>query len=177
MSISSEHPVSADQVHRALVALGAEPVTYPVLRPEGPQEEDRLHLLGSLLATTELEITASTRLAEAEELEDVLDTLLGWSSQVGDLGLAANVLTNRLQRTAIQVSESDEDQPPPGRDAAFAAVTTAAYALSAQLATEHGDVETTRHALGEAEAALIDILQGIHDLRIAIGDAQERPEK
>ncbi|WP_346161728.1 hypothetical protein [Streptomyces mordarskii] len=178
MSISSEHPVSADQVYRALTALGAEPVTDPILRPEGPQEEDRLHLLGSLLATTELEITAATRLAEEDEIEDVLDTMLGWSSQVGpDPGLAANVLTNRLQRTAIQVSESGEDQLPPGRDAAFAAVTTAVYALSAQLAVEHGAVEATRRALGGAEEALIDILQGIHDLRVAIGDAQERPEE
>lgn len=152
-------------------------MTDPVLRPEGPLEEDRLHLLGSLLATTELEITAATRLAGEEEIEDVLDTLLGWSSQVGDAGLAANVLTNRLQRTAIQVSESDEDQPPPGRDAAFAAVTTAVYALSAQLAVDQGDVEGTRRALGGAEAALIDILQGVHDLRVAIGDAQEEPEE
>jgi hypothetical protein len=153
-------------------------VTDPVLRPEGPQEEDRLQLLGSLLATTELEITAATRLAEEEEMEDVLDTLLGWSSQVGpDSSLAANVLTNRLQRTAVQVSESDEDQPPPGRDAAFAAVTIAVFTLSAQLAAEHGDVEATRRALGGAEEALIDMLQGIHDLRVAIGDAQaSQPE-
>ncbi|MFF4902900.1 hypothetical protein [Streptomyces sp. NPDC001068] len=177
MSISSsEHPVSADQVYRALVAMGAEPVADPVLRPEGPLEEDRLHLLGSLLAAAEVEITAATRSAESEEIEDVLATLFGWSEQVGDPGLAVGVLTNRLQRTAIQVSESDEEEPPPGQDAAFAAVTTAVYTLSAQLAADQGDVEAARRLLGAADAALIDTLQSIHALRIAIGDAQAEPE-
>ncbi|MGW2706565.1 hypothetical protein [Streptomyces sp. NPDC001340] len=47
---------------------------------------------------------------------------------------------------------------------------TAVYALSAQLHAERGDVEGTRRALGGAEEALIDILQGMHDLRVAIGD-------
>jgi hypothetical protein len=70
VSISSEHPVSAEQVYAALVALGAEPVLDPELWPEGPQEDDRLRLLGALLARTELEITASTRPAD-EQLEDV----------------------------------------------------------------------------------------------------------
>ncbi|MFE2102559.1 hypothetical protein, partial [Streptomyces sp. NPDC059468] len=69
MSISSERPVTAEQIHAALVALGAEPMADPEVRPEGPQEEDRLHLLGSLLAKTELEITAATRLTEEEEIE------------------------------------------------------------------------------------------------------------
>ncbi|MFF7129253.1 MULTISPECIES: hypothetical protein [unclassified Streptomyces] len=169
MSISSERPVTAEQIHAALVALGAEPMADPEVRPEGPQEEDRLHLLGSLLAKTELEITAATRLTEEEEIEDVLSTMLGWSEQVGDPGLAVNVLTNRLHRTALQVAP-DAEELPPGREASFAAAMAAVYALSAQLHTERGDVEGTRRALGGAEEALIDILQGMHGLRVAIGD-------
>ncbi|MEU7058245.1 hypothetical protein [Streptomyces sp. NPDC046197] len=169
MSNSSEGQVTAEQVHAALVALGAEPVADPA-RPEGPQEEDRLHLLGSLLAKTELEITAATRLTEEEEIEDVLETMLGWSEQVGpDPGLAVNVLTNRLHRTAMQVAPEAEELPP-GREASFAAAMTAVYTLSAQLHAERGDVQGTRRALGGAEEALIDILQGVHDLRVAIGD-------
>ncbi|MER5376269.1 hypothetical protein [Streptomyces sp. NPDC002553] len=178
MSISSDRPVGAEQIYAALVALGAEPVADPELRPEGPKEGDRLNLLGSLLAKVELEIAAATRLAEEEEIQDVLSTVLGWSAQIGSApGLAANVLTNRLQRTAIQVSESDEDRPSPGRDAAFAAVTTSVFVLSAQLAAEHGDVQATRRALGGAEEGLIDILQGMHELRIAIGDGVGREDE
>lgn len=172
MSTSNEHPVSAEQIYAALAALSAEPVVDPEKRPQGPQEKDRLHLLGSLLAKTELEITAATRLTEEEEVEDVFETLLGWGEQIGpDTGLAVNVLTNRLQRTALQVSEPEAEELPPGREAAFAAVMTAVYALSAQWHAERGDTEGTRHALSGAEEALIDILQGMHDLRVAIGDA------
>lgn len=159
-----------------MVALGAGPVADPEARPEGPQEEDRLNLLGSLLAKVELEITAATRLPEREEIQDVLDALLGWSAQVGpDTGVAANVLTNRLQRTAMQVAEPETEEPAPGREASFAAVMTAVYALSAHLAARRGDAEGTRRALGGAEEAVIDILQSMHDVRVAIGDvaAQE----
>ncbi|MBL1086572.1 hypothetical protein JK359_32220 [Streptomyces actinomycinicus] len=172
MSFRSEHPVSAEQISAALAALAAEPAADPEKRPEGPQEGDRLHLLGSLLAKTELEITAATRLTEEEEIEDVLETLLGWGEQLGaDHDLAVNVLTNRLHRTALQVSEPEAEELPPGREAAYAAVMTAVYTLSAQLHAEREDAEGTRHALSGAEEALIDILQGMHDLRVAIGDA------
>ncbi|MGW7409932.1 hypothetical protein ACWGI9_40615 [Streptomyces sp. NPDC054833] len=172
MSISNERPVSAEQIYTALAALAAEPVADPEKRPRGPQEEDRLQLLGRLLAKTELEITAATRLTEEEEIEDVLETLLGWEEQVGtDSGLAVNVLTNRLQRTAVQVSEPEAEELPPGREAAFAAVMTAVYTLGAQLHAERGDTEGTRSALSGAEEALIDTLQGMHDLRVSIGDA------
>ncbi|MGW2650372.1 hypothetical protein ACWC2T_37105 [Streptomyces sp. NPDC001393] len=165
--------MNAEQIYAALAALAAEPEAAPERRPEGPREEDRLHLLGSLLAKVELEITAATRLTtEEEEIEDVLETLLGWGEQVGaDPGLAVNVLTNRLQRTALQVSEPEAEELPPGREAAFAAVMTAVYALSAQVHADGGDAEGTRRALSGAEEALIDILQGMHDLRVAIGDA------
>ncbi|GAA4339907.1 hypothetical protein GCM10023086_75170 [Streptomyces venetus] len=55
----------------------------------GSQGGVRAGTVGGLLTTTELENTAATRLAE-EETEDLLDTLLGWSSQVGpDPNLAA----------------------------------------------------------------------------------------
>jgi hypothetical protein len=77
-------------------------------------------------------------------MEDVLATLFGRPAQVGDPGLAVGVLTNRLQRTAIQVGESDEEVPPPGRDAAFAAVTTSVNAVSSQLAAYQGDIAATR---------------------------------
>ncbi|WP_153542226.1 hypothetical protein [Streptomyces sp. RB17] len=170
MSISSERPVTAEQVNAALVALGVEPAAGPEARPEGPHEEHRLHLLGCLLAKTELEIAAATRLTEEEEIEDVLETMLGWSEQIGpDPGLSVNVLTNRLHRTAMQVAP-DAEELPPGREASFAAAMTAVYALSAQVHADRGDVEGTRRALGGAEEALIDILQGMHDLRAAIGD-------
>ncbi|MEU1407900.1 hypothetical protein ABZ471_37215 [Streptomyces sp. NPDC005728] len=169
--------MSAEQINAALVALGAPPVAEPDARPEGPQEADRLRLLGSLLAKAEWEITAATRLSAEGEIEDVLDTMLGWTDQLGaDPGLAVNVLTNRLQRTAMQVSESEAEEPPPGREASFAAAMTALFTLSAQLHADRGDVEGTRRALSGAEEALIDIMQGMHDLRVAIGDAAGEEE-
>ncbi|MFF8594001.1 hypothetical protein ACF061_21650 [Streptomyces sp. NPDC015220] len=177
MSISSEHPVTAEQIRAALAALAAEPATDAETGPEGAQGEDRLHLLGRLLAMTELLITTATRLTEDGEIEDVLETLHGWGEQVGaDPGLAVNVLTNRLQRTALQVSEPQAEELPPGREAAFAAVMTAVYTLGAQLHAERDDTEGTRRALSGAEEALIDTLQGIHDLRVAIGDAVGQEE-
>ncbi|MGW7528875.1 hypothetical protein [Streptomyces sp. NPDC054783] len=117
---SSERPVGAEQIYAALAALVAEPVPDPQKRPESPQEADHLHLLGRLPTKTELEITAATRLTEEGGMEDVLEALLGWGEQVGtDLGHAANVLTNRLQRTALHVSEPEAEHVPPGRKAAF----------------------------------------------------------
>ncbi|MEV7565391.1 hypothetical protein [Streptomyces tanashiensis] len=173
MSISSERPVSVQQVYAALVALGAEPVADPEYRPEGPRAEDRLRLLGGLLAKVELEIAAATRPTGAGEIEGTFDAVMGWNEQVGpDSELAANVLANRLERTAMQVSESDEEEPPPGREASFAAVIAAAFALAAQLHAERGEVESTRAALGGVEEALVDVLRGVHALRVVIGDAQ-----
>ncbi|GHA65811.1 MULTISPECIES: hypothetical protein [Streptomyces] len=84
--------------------------------------------------------------------------------------LTVNVLANRPQRTAVQVPEPGSEELPPGREAAFAAVMTAVYALGAQLHADRGDEEGTRHALSGADEALIDILRGMHDLRVAIGD-------
>jgi hypothetical protein len=95
--------VSAEQVYAALVALEAEPVLDPEFWPEGPQAEDRLRLLGVLLAKTELEVTAATGMGEGQ-LEDVAEALLGWSEQTGpDSDLLFSVLANRLQRTAVQL--------------------------------------------------------------------------
>ncbi|MFJ8676801.1 hypothetical protein [Streptomyces sp. NPDC093589] len=167
--------MSADQVYGALVALGTEPVLDPELWPEGPQEEDRLRLLGVLLAKTELEITASTRLA-GEEIEDVAEVVAGWAELVGpDSDLAANVLSNRLERTGMQLM-GGEEMAPPGRAASFMAVVAAVDVFGAHLRFQRGDVEGVRQALGRAEASVIGVLQGIHGLRIAIGDAQEEPE-
>ncbi|MFQ6144290.1 hypothetical protein ACLMNJ_14580 [Streptomyces seoulensis] len=172
MSISGRHPVSADQIRAALAALTAEPTADGDGSPDGPREEERLRLLGGLLARTELLITAATRLTEEGEVEDVLQTLHGWGQELGaDPGVAVNVLTNRLQRTALQVSEPRAEELPPGREAAFAAVMTAVYALGAQLHADRDDAAGTRQALSGAEEALIDTLQGMHDLRVAIGDA------
>ncbi|MCC5480485.1 hypothetical protein [Streptomyces barringtoniae] len=92
------------------------------MRPDELREADRLRLLGKLLTKTELEITTATRLTEEGEIEDVLETMLGWMDRLGrDPGLAVNVLTNRLQRTAMQVSESEAEETPPGQEASFAA--------------------------------------------------------
>ncbi|MGV9268080.1 hypothetical protein ACWDRR_25845 [Kitasatospora sp. NPDC003701] len=176
MSISSAYPVSADQVYRALVAMGAEPLFDPEVRPEGPEEEDRLRLLGALLAKAELELTASTRMAD-EQMQDVAESVLGWAEAVGpDSALSANVLSNRLERTGLQLMGVEEETPP-GRQASFRAVVAAADLFGAHLRHERGDHEGVRQALGRAEESIIGILQGIHALRIAIGDAQEEPEE
>lgn len=168
--------MSAEQIYRALVALGAEPLFDPELRPEGPQEEDRLRLLGALLAKTELEITSSTRMAD-EQMEDVAEVVLGWAEEVGpDSALSANVLSNRIERTGLQLM-GEEEETPPGRAASFMAVVTSADALGAHLRFQRGDAEGVRQALGRAEASVIGVLQGLHGLRIAIGDAQEEPEE
>ncbi|BCK67393.1 hypothetical protein Srufu_013460 [Streptomyces libani subsp. rufus] len=93
--------MSADQIYRALVALGAEPLFDPEVRPEGPQDEDRRRLLGALLAKVELEVTAASRL---DSEEDEGEVLLGWIEEVTpDSSLSANVLVNRLHRTGVQL--------------------------------------------------------------------------
>ncbi|MFC8448846.1 hypothetical protein [Kitasatospora sp. NPDC057223] len=172
MSICSEHPVSAEQLFAALVALGAEPVLDPELWPEGPQEGVRRQLLGALLATVELEITVATRLGDDQEL-DIAEAVLGWSGQVGDPALAFNVLVNRLQRTATQFMDLDEEIPPPGLTASSMAMVTAADTLDAHLRFEADDDQGVRQALGRAETSVTEILENMHDLRVAIGDAEE----
>lgn len=174
MSISSEHPVSADQVYRALVALGSEPLFDPEVQPESPQDEDRRGLLGALLAKAELEITAATRLGSEEDEGEVL---LGWIEEVGPRSaLTANVLVNRLHRTGVQLLGLDEDETLPGQSAASMATVVAADTFGAHLHFQDGDVEGVRRALGRAETAVIEVLQSIHDLRVAIGDAEEEEE-
>ncbi|MFH9354797.1 hypothetical protein [Kitasatospora sp. NPDC017646] len=177
MSIVSGDPVSSEQVYAALVALRREPVLDPDLWPNGPQRDDLRRLLGVLLAVVELEITATTRLGSDQDT-DVAEVLLGWTDQVGATpGLFANVLANRLQRTAVQLMGLDGDgeggETSPGRMASSMAVVAAADTLDADLNFESGDVEGVRQALGRAEASVIEIQQSMHDLRVAIGDAQE----
>ncbi|MEU9279500.1 hypothetical protein [Streptomyces sp. NPDC048341] len=176
MSIMSEHPVTPDQIYRALVALGAEPVLDPEMWPEGPQEGDRRRLLGVLLAKTELEITAATRLDQDQD-QDEAEVLLGWTGEVGPhTGLSANVLVNRLHRTAMQLAGLDEDEIPPGRLASSTAVVAAADTFGAHLHAEAGDVEGIRRALGRAEVSVIEVQRSMHDLRVDIGDAEEEGE-
>ncbi|CAM5672470.1 hypothetical protein STANM337S_07139 [Streptomyces tanashiensis] len=120
----------------------------------------------------------STRLAGAGEIEDVFDAVTGRGQQVGpDSGLAANVLANRLERTAMQVSAADEGEPGPGRDASLIAVIAASFALAAQLHADHGGVQGTRKALGGVAEAMVDVLRGVHALRVAIGDGQGSTEE
>ncbi|WP_326763398.1 hypothetical protein OG978_01200 [Streptomyces sp. NBC_01591] len=174
VSISSEHPVSADQIYRALVALGAEPLFDPEMRPEGPQDEDRRRLLGALLAKVELEITAATRLGNDEDEGEVL---LGWIEEAGpDSGMTNNVLINRLHRTGVQLLGLDEDETFPGQSAASMAIVVSADTFGAHLRFQDGDVEGVRSALGRAEVSVIEVQQSMHDLRVAIGDAEEEEE-
>ncbi|MEU6664241.1 hypothetical protein [Streptomyces sp. NPDC046821] len=174
MSISSPHPVSTDQVYRALVALGAEPLFDPETRPEGPQDEDRLRLLGCLLATVESETTAATRLGFDEDEGEVL---LGWTEVVSpDSGVSTNVLVNRLYRTGVQLLGLDEDETLPGQSAASAAIVAASDTFAANLRFREGDVAGVRQALGRAEVAVTDVQRYMHDLRVAIGDAEPEEE-
>ncbi|CAM5573271.1 hypothetical protein BOQ63_002945 (plasmid) [Streptomyces viridifaciens] len=176
MSIMSEDPVSPDQVYAALVALRREPILDPELWPDGPQQDDLRRLLGVLLAVVELEITAATRLGSDQDT-DVAEVLPGWTDEVGATpGLFANVLANRLQRT-VQLMGLDEveegGETSPGRMASSMAVVAAADTLDADLNFQSGDIDGVRQALGRAEASVIEIQQSMHDLRVAIGDAQE----
>ncbi|MCX5215718.1 hypothetical protein OG689_41925 [Kitasatospora sp. NBC_00240] len=177
MSISSEHPVGADQIYAALVAMGSELVLDPELWPEGPQEDDRRRLLGVLLAQVELEITAATRLGSDHEADEG-EVLIGWVDQAGpDSRLSSNVLVNRLQRTGVQLMGLEEDETPPSRAASAMAIAAAADTFSAHLHFQDGDMEGVRLSLGRAETSVIEILRNMHDLRVAIGDAAEEPDE
>ncbi|SCF61397.1 hypothetical protein GA0115254_107214 [Streptomyces sp. Ncost-T10-10d] len=173
VGISSEHPVSAEQIYSALVALGAEPVLDPDLWPSGPQAEDRLRLMGALLATVELEITAATGSGEGL-FEAFAEPAMGWMEKVGvDSPLASLLLSNRMQRTAVQLMGTDEEEPPPvGQAASMAAVVASADLLSAHLQAAQGDEEGARRALDRAEGSVADVLAGMHALRVAIGDVE-----
>lgn len=131
----------------------------PVRTPRGRWRRTGFTCSAACRPPREWRFTGATPFTEAEEIEDVPATLFGWSAQVGYPGLTVGVLTNRLRRTAIQVSESDEEEPPPGRDAAFATVTTAVYAVSAQLAAHQGAWKLfvacwLRHAVARCRVAV-----------------------
>ncbi|WP_439681692.1 hypothetical protein [Embleya sp. MST-111070] len=175
MSISSEHPVGVEQVYRAMVALGVEPLFEPDVRPEGPRDEDRRRLLGALLAKVELETTTAMRPANEQDEGELLQ---GWIEQVGpDSKLSANVLINRLQRTGVQLLGLDEDETLPGQAASSMVMAVAGDVFGAHLCFREGDVDGVRLALGRAEASMIEVRQSMHDLRVAIGDAQEEPDR
>jgi hypothetical protein len=174
MGISSERPVSAEQVFSALVALRAEPVMDPEVRPAGPQPEDRLRLLGALLATVESEVTAAVPIEE-EFFEGLAEVITGWSEKIGpDAALAALVLSHRLQRTALQLGTEDEqEEPSVGRAASLAAVVAGAELLSAQLAAERGDPDGVRRSLNGVEGSLAEVLAGMQQMRVDTGDVEE----
>jgi len=178
VGISSERPVSAEQVFSALVALRAEPVLDPEARPAGPLPEDRLRLLGALLATVELEIAAAVTAAfpiEEEFFEELAEVINGWREKIGpDQALAFLVISHRLQRTALQVgAEEEQPEPSAGRAASVAAAVAGAELLNAQLAVDQGDAEGVRRAINRAEGTLAEVLAGIHQLRVDIGDVDE----
>lgn len=168
--------MSADQVYAALVALGAEPVLDPDLRPAGPRSEDCPSLLGALLATAELEATALGSVGD-ELSEEAGDVIVGWLEKVGpgnrELGLL--VVCDRLKRTALQLFDiEDEDgSQAPGRAAATAAVVAATNMVTAHLHAEGGDTDGVRQALNETEVAVADLLAGMAALRVGIGDVEE----
>ncbi|MGY0466582.1 hypothetical protein ACW14Y_40930 [Kitasatospora sp. cg17-2] len=148
----------------------------PELWPDGPQDEDRARLLGCLLAKTELELATTTRTSAGEDELAVLgDAYLGWMDVVGpDWEVALTVLLSRLERTAVQLLDPDDPDAvnaPLAQFTAVAAVVTAATALGTHMHARHGDVNEVRRALGRVESCVIQLLQGIHDLRVFIGDA------
>lgn len=160
----SEHPLSADQAVRALVALGAEPVVDPEVRPAGLGPEDLPELLGALLATIELEIAVRIH-TTADPPVGLPELMSGWEAMVGDDALGLAVLANRLQRCAFDVMQAEtEDKPEPSAtEAASHAVLAAANLISAYLRI--GDDAQVRGALDEAEGFLADALTGLHHAR------------
>ena len=102
--------------------------------------------------------------------------MAGWSGQVGDPALAFQVLVNRLQRTAAQFMGLDEADPCPGLTASSMAVIAAADTLDAHLRCEADDDQGVRQALGHAETSVIEVLENMHDLRVAIGDAENESD-
>jgi hypothetical protein len=56
------------------------------------------------------------------------------------------------------------------------AILAAGDLFGANLRFQRGDPDGMRQALGWAETSIIGMMQGIHDLRIAVGDVQEESE-
>ncbi|MFD8461968.1 hypothetical protein ACFV27_21025 [Streptomyces antimycoticus] len=55
-------------------------------------------------------------------------------------------------------------------------MTAPADMFSAHLHSQRGDAGGTRRVLGRAEVSVIQMLQGLHDLRVVIGDMEEEEE-
>ncbi|MFE6098124.1 hypothetical protein ACFQ7M_40180 [Streptomyces massasporeus] len=120
------------------------------------------------------ELLDDSGIVRPERFQQVAETLMGWLEQTGPVGIGMNVLLNRLQRTALQLMDPEEGkEPPAGRAASSAAVVAAVGMLSAHLVFETGDAERTRRALHGTESFVIALLEGMHELRIAIGDIEE----
>lgn len=109
MSMRSKHPVSAEQVSATLATLGPElgpePLFDPQLQPQGPQDEDRRQLLGALMATAELEITAATQLGHD-------DTRLSRQSRRHNPG-TGTTRCHHIRRTVEQFAEARPRQAYP----------------------------------------------------------------
>ncbi|WP_435224240.1 hypothetical protein [Streptomyces sp. Tue6028] len=173
MDSSSEHPVGVDDIYSALVALRAEPVMDPETRPDGPQPEDRLRLLGALLAAVELEILAATRIDD-EFYQGFAGVTGGWAETAGaDATLAFILIINRMQRTAMQMMQAEHEEKRPGQAAAVAAAMTGADLLTAQLAVDHGSIDRARRSLNRAEGSVANILVWMHGLRVGFGDVED----
>ncbi len=165
--------MDVDDIYSALVALKAEPVMDPETRPDGPQPEDRLRLLGALLAAVELEMIAATRI-DADFDQGFAGVSGGWAETAGaDATLAFMVIINRLQRTAVQMMQAEDEERLPGQAAAVAAAMAGADLLAAQLAADHGNLEGARRLLNRAEGSLANILVWMHGLRVGLGDVED----
>ncbi|MFF4021162.1 hypothetical protein [Streptomyces sp. NPDC001843] len=174
VNISNEQPASAEEIYAALVALRAEPVMDRESRTDGPHPDDRFRLLGALLATVELEITAATRVDD-EFFQGFAAVIGGWSQKVkADAAVGAVVMINRLQRTAVQMmGPSDEEEERPGQAASMAAVMVATDLLAAQIAADAANPDGARRSLNRVEGSLADMLVGMHVLRVCLGDVDD----
>ncbi|MGP3947480.1 hypothetical protein [Streptomyces sp. 7N604] len=164
--------MSADQALQAMVALGAEPVVDPELRPAGPRPEDLPELLGALLATVEVEI--ATRIHPTDDPPAGLPELIaGWNAMVGDDGLGLAILGNRLQRTALDVlqAESEDEPEPSAMEAAGNAAVAAANLISAYLSS--GDDREVRQSLDAAEGFIAEALTNLHAARSELTEDED----
>ncbi len=165
--------MGVDQVYSALVAMRAAPVMDPESRPDGPRPDDRLRLLGALLAAVELEITAATR-TDDEFYQGFAAVVGGWTETVGAAAtLPSLVIINRLQRTAVQMMPPEDEEERPGQAASVAAAMAGADLLATQLAADHGSRERARLSSNRGEGSLANLVMGMHVLRVSLGDVED----
>ncbi|MFI2765017.1 hypothetical protein ACH5A3_40320 [Streptomyces echinatus] len=169
--------MGVNQVYSALVAMRAAPVMDPESRPDGPRPDDRLGLLGALLAAVELEISAVTRIDD-EFYQGFAAVAGGWAETVGAAAtLPSLLIINRLQRTAVQMmppeDEPEDEEERPGQAASVAAAMAGADLLATQLAADHGSRERARLSSNRGEGSLANLVMGMHVLRVNLGDVED----